>query len=568
MNTRLRFCLIYLWLVFACPLMVAQKGTTTAHCPLMKVEVDSLPPLNIPRAGHAVFYVNGELTVSGGHTSGFVPTPTAEYYKDGEWHVIQMVYNHDFGMSVVLKSGKVLLAGGVSDNIGVGQTYTAELYDPLTHTFNGFGSMELKRAGFSALELDSGRVVVSGNWYHNDGIEVFDGQKRFIYIKDVAVQRSTPHIFRINQDDALIVGGTGVRGDSLFTATADRLKGDTIHVPLLETWYLPTIWSHRDAECFIGNESKSEYIYLLPVQDSSGQVAIAKVDNGDFSLLPTEGPVPTQCQGEGIEYSGHITVDHQAQRAYMMGISSYFRTSLEKSLRFYFLCIDYAKVLSGQSAPLTLYYTDPLPFIPDYPPILTPEGDLVMAGGLTGNSNFTPSKYVLLFHLTTPAVAAAQGHRYWLWVALAVVLMALLLVFVLLKRRQAHREDTPQCECGDDNLDNLHDSANDELMQRIRELLEQQKIYTNANLKVSDIAVLLGVNSRYVSECIKQNEGCSVSQFINQYRLEHAKWKLRSESEIKLSSIWLEAGFASEQSFYRIFKQYTGQTPNEWKNNA
>ncbi|MBR0167024.1 MAG: AraC family transcriptional regulator [Prevotella sp.] len=85
---------------------------------------------------------------------------------------------------------------------------------------------------------------------------------------------------------------------------------------------------------------------------------------------------------------------------------------------------------------------------------------------------------------------------------------------------------------------------------------------------MSDIAVLLGVNSRYVSECIKQNEGCSVSQFINQYRLEHAKRKLRSESEIKLSSIWLEAGFASEQSFYRIFKQYTGQTPNEWKNKA
>ena len=48
-----------------------------------KIEVERLPDLNIPRAGHSLFFVNGELTVAGGHTNGFVPTPTAEYYKDG-----------------------------------------------------------------------------------------------------------------------------------------------------------------------------------------------------------------------------------------------------------------------------------------------------------------------------------------------------------------------------------------------------------------------------------------------------------------------------------------------------
>lgn len=52
---------------------------------MVKMEVQRLPDLNIPRAGHAVFVVNGELTVVGGHTSGFVPTATAEYYSGGEW---------------------------------------------------------------------------------------------------------------------------------------------------------------------------------------------------------------------------------------------------------------------------------------------------------------------------------------------------------------------------------------------------------------------------------------------------------------------------------------------------
>lgn len=132
---------------------------------VQKVEVERLPDLNISRAGHQLFSVNGELVVAGGHTDGFVPTPTAEYLKDGEWHLLNMVYNHDFGFSVVLQNGRVLLGGGCAEPIGIGQTFLAEMYDPATHTFDGFSSMALKRTYASALELDSGRVVISGNWY-------------------------------------------------------------------------------------------------------------------------------------------------------------------------------------------------------------------------------------------------------------------------------------------------------------------------------------------------------------------------------------------------------------------
>lgn len=149
----------------------ASADTIPQNCPVVKIEVDQLPDLNIPRAGHKVLVAGGEYVVFGGHTNGFVPTQTAEYFRDGEWHVMQMTYNHDFGTVILLKSGKVLLAGGVAENIGVGQTYTTELYDPQSHTFDGFGSMNIKRAKASALELDSGKVVVAGNWYHDDGIE-------------------------------------------------------------------------------------------------------------------------------------------------------------------------------------------------------------------------------------------------------------------------------------------------------------------------------------------------------------------------------------------------------------
>ena len=86
---------------------------------LIKLQPERLPDMNIPRISHSTFIINGELTVVGGHTSGFVPTKTAEYLKDGKWHEMQMAYNHDDGLCVPLRSGKVLLAGGYKENLGV-----------------------------------------------------------------------------------------------------------------------------------------------------------------------------------------------------------------------------------------------------------------------------------------------------------------------------------------------------------------------------------------------------------------------------------------------------------------
>ena len=549
-------------------IILTMLGWLTIWQPLtaQKIEVERLPDLNIPRAGHAMFCANGELVVAGGHTNGFVPTPTAEYFKDGEWHVMQMVYNHDFGYSVVLNNGKVLLGGGCDQPIGIGQTFLAELYDPITHTFDGFGSMEQKRTGASGLELDSGRVVVAGNWYHKDGIEVFDGSSHFTYVKDVAIGRTVPHIFRIAADDALILGRNNTRGDTITTMVAECLKGDSILIPLLAEWQPLPSGSHRDAECFIGDASKGRYTYLMPVVNDSNQVAIMKIDNGVFSLLPTDGPVPMQSQWEGIVYGSSIIVDRQAGRGYLHGLSANYQKEPTLPHRHYVLAIDYAHATEGKGAPMTLYYTDSLRVYPDHTLVLTDEGNLLLAGGLLagGKGNFTPAAEAYLFHFGTPMVAEAAGNKWWWWLA-AVLLLACAFLIVLFRRKgkgQPVVTEKTQAETSEGETA----EGNSILMTRINQVMEEQKLYRREDLKLQDVANALSTNRRFVSDCINSQMGCNFIQYVNTYRVNHAKRVLRQNPDKKITDIYIESGFANETSFFRTFKSITGMTPKEWLN--
>ena len=538
-----------------------------------QIEVERLPDLNISRAGHSLFYVNGEYVVAGGHTDGFVPTPTAEYYKDGKWHTMQMTYIHDFGISVVLRSGKVLLAGGCEQPTGIGQTYTAEIYDPATHTFRGFGNMQQKRVWASALELDSGQVVISGNWYNTDGIELFHehqagsgdflGKSSFTYVKDVTAPRSMPYIFRIAKDDALIIGSNDIRGESHHFTFADRLKGDTVHIPLFEKWQPIHIHSHHDEGNFIGDMEKGDYTYLLPVRDSTGQVAIARVSGTHVSLLPTASAIPMEHEGEQIEYV-FIVADRQNGCAYLIGINNSHHTAPGKVI-LYILRIDYAHASEDSGAPLQLYCTDSMGEVVPYSiPVLTPEGNLLIAGGTINNSNYSPSAAVWLVRMGATPEVASSGYGWWVWLLLALLLVGLVMTCLLVYKR--HKTKTVEKDLDSDFAvdQTTTPSESAALMQRIVLLMEEQKYYLKNDLKLSDVATALSTNRNVISNCINSQGGCSFSQFVNSYRINHAKELMRRQPDIKIVEVWMASGFTTESNFFRAFKAFTGMTPKEW----
>ena len=524
-----------------------------------RLSYERLPDMHTARAGHNVFYVGGELTVVGGHTAGFVLTPTAEYYSNGEWHLVSTVYPHDNGMSVALGDGqRVLLAGGHEKNLGIGQQYEAEMYNVKTHTFEGFGCLDRNRAFAQGAELNDGQVLICGNHKGNDAFELFDGRKVFSYMKEVSTWRSSPYVLPIAEDDAIVFGSVWRNQHFEPCDTVDRLKGDPFSVPLLKEW-MPMLYNqgNHSQAAFIGNKVKHDYSYIIAASNSGNEIALIHIHDTLFSLLPTSCPIPTRSKWGRIKYQCPSIADVQSNRVYLVGSDT--------TGRVYVIAVEYDK----RPSPITLYYTDPLPEFGNTTPVLTPDGDLVVTGGITDN-NFSPLASVWLLHTSISKMAratSASPSRIWWWLlgGLFMTLSATMILRVH-KRRKNNSVASQEMEQVAESESALRtDSVSIELMSRIIQFMETQHPYLNPELKLSDIADALGIHRNAISACINSQQGCTFSHFINDYRLQHAKRLLLETSDMKVSVVGMKSGFANERSFYRSFKAATGLTPKEWK---
>ena len=517
-------------------------------CPIVRIEAERLPNMNIARSGHSAIFVNGEPTVIGGHTSGFVPTPTAEYLKDGEWHQLQTVYTHDGGFSIVMKSGKVLLAGGFNDNLGIGQTFPVENYDPATHSFQGFGCLDKKRVSSAAVELDSGRVLIVGNWYADDGMEMFDGDSHFTFVKNVSQTRSLPHVLKTSTGNVLVLAGYDYHGEPIDSIVIDRLHGESFTHPLFKTWrpIQYDLTQHSD-DSFIGDEAEGDWRYLIPVKNDHGQLAIMEVHDTVFSLLPTATSIPMRSKWGTIRYITPVYADRPHQRGYIVGN--------DDTCRLYALCIDY----SQSPAVLTLFHTDPLPEAGmAIIPLMTPEGNLMLTGGIgfEPNANFSPKASVWLLRFYEESPIATSRTNGWLWGGLFLAALIMIVTGIAFRKKPSPASEQPS---------EPQFVIDDELMQRIIQLMDEKKPYLSSELKVSDLADMLGTSSRNISDCIKNSTDKTFPNFINAYRIEYAKQLMHLQPNMKIIEVFLKSGFANETTFFRIFKATTGMTPNEWK---
>lgn len=84
------------------------------------------------------------------------------------------------------------------------------------------------------------------------------------------------------------------------------------------------------------------------------------------------------------------------------------------------------------------------------------------------------------------------------------------------------------------------------------------------NLTLENIAKDLGMSRTTVSNTMNHGTGQSLKDYIHNLRISLAKRYLR-ESEMSILEVGLECGYESIRTFNRVFKQYVGVTPSEYR---
>lgn len=104
------------------------------------------------------------------------------------------------------------------------------------------------------------------------------------------------------------------------------------------------------------------------------------------------------------------------------------------------------------------------------------------------------------------------------------------------------------------------------LLKLLDRVMHQQKPYKNPDLKLIDLAQLIGTTPHVLSYVFNQYLKRNYYDYVNEYRVAEFKELIVQEefSKYTLSALAELCGFSSRASFFRYFKRMTGVTPNEY----
>ncbi|MEZ4936449.1 MAG: helix-turn-helix transcriptional regulator [Crocinitomicaceae bacterium] len=105
-----------------------------------------------------------------------------------------------------------------------------------------------------------------------------------------------------------------------------------------------------------------------------------------------------------------------------------------------------------------------------------------------------------------------------------------------------------------------------EWSEKIHRLMKEEKPWLDCELTLSDLAKKLDLSESELTIILNQKMLTSFYKLINSYRVEMVKSKLAEPSSKRFTILAAayESGFNSKSTFYRIFKEFTGQTPKEY----
>lgn len=81
---------------------------------------------------------------------------------------------------------------------------------------------------------------------------------------------------------------------------------------------------------------------------------------------------------------------------------------------------------------------------------------------------------------------------------------------------------------------------------------------------ITELASLAGVHPAHLARSFHRASGCTIGDYLRHLRVRRA-CEVLSASRRPIASIALDAGFADQSHFSRVFRHVTGETPRAWR---
>lgn len=114
-------------------------------------------------------------------------------------------------------------------------------------------------------------------------------------------------------------------------------------------------------------------------------------------------------------------------------------------------------------------------------------------------------------------------------------------------------------------LKKINKLATQDVLEKLDQIFNYVEEHYQEVVTLQDIAEFSGYSSFYFTKFFKKNTGKTFLTFLNEYRIDKAKWLLIN-SDLPVSEIITQTGFESDKTFYRLFKGSMDMAPLEYRN--
>lgn len=104
------------------------------------------------------------------------------------------------------------------------------------------------------------------------------------------------------------------------------------------------------------------------------------------------------------------------------------------------------------------------------------------------------------------------------------------------------------------------------LAKNLKEIMLKERPYLRNELRAIDLANIMNISVHQLSELLNVHLRQSFHDYINEARYKAAKSLLKDEDcSLTVLEVAYESGFNSKNTFYRVFKLNTGETPSAFR---